>query len=394
MFKMYKTNTNKVTPIENSTKINNYINVNIADRLKYVIHMEILIGINRIYLLNCNKVKYWLTQLTVPFLFALIIYLMIGDTFGRLTFTVLRNTFCLELICFMFSGSYFQRSKLSDYFRKMGEFDQQLNIKTNTISPRPILSFIWTVGVFIIVACEYVFILGYFNSYSALTIVYLGILAHVWEISFYCNLLDAVLVRIRILKQQVQKMFSDKENKIINIIKTNKIEMMNFKSVDISVLHNSYELLQDISEDLNSSMSFPMIVMFISSGIVTIVLLNFIFKSLETNENAMFTTMVSSYAIFLFLKMSLLLISPCYISNNTYSEVKAIRTILYDALNCKKEDKLMRRKIKGFYRQTRDNDFAYVLWGMIRLDMSLPLSYSGLCATYLVIVLQFSKFFD
>nr|WCC58025.1 gustatory receptor 40 [Papilio xuthus] len=391
MYKMYKKNSNKVTPIDNSAKFNNYTNINIADRLKYVIHMEILIGINRIYLLNCSKAKYWLTQLIVPCLLALIIYLMIGDTFRRLTFAVLRNTFCFEVISLMFSGSYFQRSKLRDYFRKLSEFDQQLNINTNKISPRPVLCFIWTVGAFIIVACEYVFILRYFDSHLALIIVYLGILAHEWEILFYCNLLESVLVRIRILKQQVEKMFCGKENIRINM--NRKKIKINDKAVNISVLHNSYELLQEISDDLNSSMSFPMIVMFISSGIVTIVLLNFVFKSLQLNANTMFTSMVFSYSIFRFIKMTLLLISPCYISNNTYSEVRAIRMILYDALNCKK-DKLVRRKIKGFYQQTRDNDFAYVLWGLIRLDMSLPLSYSGLCATYLVIVLQFSKFFD
>nr|WCC57910.1 gustatory receptor 40 [Papilio memnon] len=392
MYKMYKINTNKVTPIQNSAKLNNFINDNIADRLKYVIFMEILIGINRVYLLNCSRVKYWLTQVTGPFLFALIIYLMIGDTFRRLTFAVLRNTFCFEVISLMVSGSYFQRSKLRDFFRKMSDFDKQLNLNTKTISPRPILSFIGIFCVFITVACEYVFMLGYFNSYPALMIVYLGILAHECEILFYCNLLEAVLVRVRILKKQVEKTFGGKGNIRINR-KTNKIGSKN-DVLDITVLHNGYELLQEISDVLNSNMSFPMVVMFISSGLITIVLLNFMFKSLQVNANSMFTNMVFSYSIYQFIKLTLLVISPCYISNNTYSEVKVIRTILYDALNCKKEDKLMRRKIKGFYRQTRDNDFSYVLWGLIRLDMSLPLSYSGLCATYLVIVLQFSKFFD
>nr|WCC57753.1 gustatory receptor 40 [Papilio dardanus] len=389
---MYKTNTNKVTPIQNSTKTNNFININIADRLKYVINIEILIGINRIYLLNCSKNKYWLTQVTGPILFCLIIYLMVGDTFRRLTFALLRNTFCFEAIVLMFNGSYLQRNKLRNFFNKMSEFDKQININTKSISPRPILSFVGIIFIFISVVCEYVFIIRYFNSYPAMLIVYLGIITHECEIFFYCNLLDAVFVRVRKLKQQVEK-FCLKD--VRNTKRKNKLDVRNNKEIlDISVLHNGYELLQEISDDLNSSMSFPMIVIFISSVIITIVLLNFMFKSLQINANSMSTNMVFSYSIYQFIKMTLLLISPCYISNNTYSEVKTVRMILYDALNYKNEDKLMRRKIKGFYCQTRDNDFAYVLWGLIRLDMSLPLSYSGLCATYLVIVLQFSKFFD
>ncbi|VVD06104.1 unnamed protein product [Leptidea sinapis] len=43
---------------------------------------------------------------------------------------------------------------------------------------------------------------------------------------------------------------------------------------------------------------------------------------------------------------------------------------------------------------TRDSEISYALWGVIRMDMSLPLSYMSLCTTYLIIVVQFSKFID
>nr|WCC57802.1 gustatory receptor 40 [Papilio glaucus] len=392
---MFKTNTNKVTPIQSSSRYNNYIDVNIANRLKYLINMEILIGINRVYLLDCSKTKFWLTQLTTPFLFAAVMYLMIGDTFRRLTFSVLSNTFCVEITSLMFSGSYLQRNKLRDFFRKINDFDRQLDVDTKLISPRPILCFVGILIIFITVAIEYVFVTSYLYSNSVVIIVYLGILTHQSEILFFCILLHAVLVRIRILKREVAKVFCDKENARINISRRYTVERVNAKAkFDITMLSKSYELLQEISDDLNASMSSSMVVMFISSGLFTIMLLNSIFRSLQTNSNSIFNDMLFPFSIMQCIKMTILIVSPCYLSNNTYSEVTAIRTILYDALNSKKGDKLMRRKIKGFYQQTRDNDFAYVLWGLIRLDMSLPLSYTGLCATYLVIVLQFSKFFD
>ncbi|XP_013139474.1 PREDICTED: uncharacterized protein LOC106104082 [Papilio polytes] len=145
-------------------------------------------------------------------------------------------------------------------------------------------------------------------------------------------------------------------------------------------------------------MSFPMIVMLVSSGIINTMLIKFGFNNFEIVSNskgdAMFKHVLRGYTILQCVKTTFLMAIPCYISSKTAQQVAEIRRILNDAILRKEEDKLERRKIKAFYQLARDNDFSYVLWGLIRLDMSLPLSYSGLCATYLVIVLQFDKFFD
>lgn len=57
-------------------------------------------------------------------------------------------------------------------------------------------------------------------------------------------------------------------------------------------------------------------------------------------------------------------------------------------------EKLERRKVKAFYLLTKENEFKYALAGAINLNMTLPLSYLSLCTTYLVIIIQFSKFID
>ncbi|XP_061385466.1 uncharacterized protein LOC133320805 [Danaus plexippus] len=91
---------------------------------------------------------------------------------------------------------------------------------------------------------------------------------------------------------------------------------------------------------------------------------------------------------------TLLITFPCYVSMVTKCEVFDLCTIINDFLNTKKSDKAVRRKIKALHQLSRTNEFTYVLCGVINLEMTLPLSYTSLCTTYLIIILQVSKFID
>ncbi|CAH1635597.1 unnamed protein product [Spodoptera littoralis] len=127
-------------------------------------------------------------------------------------------------------------------------------------------------------------------------------------------------------------------------------------------------------------MSLSMIVILLTAGLSTTMLLKMMVKVIQTvTVSNTFTGLV---------------VVPCYYSRVTSSQVAAIRTCLHDAVNSKPLDKIERRKVKAFFQLTRENEFTYALGGVIRLNMSLPLSYMSLCTTYLVISIQFSKFFD
>ncbi|XP_061385465.1 uncharacterized protein LOC133320804 [Danaus plexippus] len=101
---------------------------------------------------------------------------------------------------------------------------------------------------------------------------------------------------------------------------------------------------------------------------------------------------VVTFSIGRFMKQSFLLITLCYCTFITKCLVLAIRGTLYDYLNADNLSKIERRKLKAFLQMTQDNDFSYTLWGVIPLNMSLPLKYYAVCLTYLIIVYQFSKF--
>nr|WCC57909.1 gustatory receptor 39 [Papilio memnon] len=390
----------KVTPYKFTNQ--NYINkFNFADSLKYLIKVQMFFGINRIYLLNCSKTKFWLTQLSTPVILLFTIYHMMYINVSRVTYLVSKNTFFVELLFLCINGSYFRKTHLKNCTNKLKEFDIKLNLK-NEISPR-LITIVWTVAIFFTVTAEFVLINfknASLGSYYSTSVIYLGVLIHKYEMLFFCILLNTVLIRLRILKDRIAKRFAIKiqERSISQVNKINNIaEKIN---LDVKNMHLAYELLHSSSEDLNTSMSFPMIVMLISSGIINTMLIKFGFNNFEIDENskgdAMFSHVLRGYTILQCVKTTLLMAIPCYISSRTAQQVADIRRILNDAILRKEEvsDKLERRKIKAFYQLARDNDFSYVLWDLIRLDMSLPLSYAGLCATYLVIVLQFDKFFD
>ncbi|XP_061704550.1 uncharacterized protein LOC133515920 [Cydia pomonella] len=144
--------------------------------------------------------------------------------------------------------------------------------------------------------------------------------------------------------------------------------------------------------------------MLLASGLSTIILLKYAFSIFQANEESKDVSLLLLVYIFIrCLKYTILVIIPCYYSSKTTTQVSIIRKTLHDALNNDHQcllrtvfvsDKIDCRRLKAFFQLTRDSEFAYALWGVINLNMSLPLSYISLCTTYLVIIIQFSKFID
>ncbi|XP_072949823.1 uncharacterized protein [Epargyreus clarus] len=138
-----------------------------------------------------------------------------------------------------------------------------------------------------------------------------------------------------------------------------------------------------------------MLLLLFTSGLASTMLVKFIIKLAQSDESdTMEMRIMIAYACIRCLKYTILIIFPCYLASATTNKVNEIREMLYEAINSFDSDKIERRKVKAFYQMTRDSEFSYVVSGIIKLDMSLPLSYCSLCTTYLVIVIQFSKFFD
>ncbi|KAL0881564.1 hypothetical protein ABMA27_001395 [Loxostege sticticalis] len=224
-------------------------------------------------------------------------------------------------------------------------------------------------------------------------VTYITLVAHDCEQVYFCSLLRMILMRVYVMKAHVVKTFSSNNREAKR--KLSKIEALSKKAqLDISSLHRNYELLHKCSEQLNSIMSLPIMIMLFCSGLSTTMLLRTIFKALQnTNEVVMGKGMIA-YASSRCLRYTVMVIIPCYYSSVTTTQVSYMRTMLHDAMNQVNIGKVDRRRVKAFFQLTRENEFAYAIWGVIRLNMSLPLSYLSLCTTYLVIIIQFAKFID
>nr|XP_034828801.1 uncharacterized protein LOC117986089 [Maniola hyperantus] len=201
-----------------------------------------------------------------------------------------------------------------------------------------------------------------------------------------------VLRRLRIIKTHAAKIFSLKIDKD-GSEEINKLEALSKKvNLDVSSLHKAYDSLYKCSLQLNSVMTFPIIIMLVAAGWSTILILKNLISVLQTQQDQSAVKVVIMIGIGRSLKYIALLMLPCYFSNVTKTQVDIILTLVHDVLNNNQLDKIERRKLKAFSQLCRDNAFEYELWGIARLDMSLPLSYTSLCTTYLIIFIQFSKF--
>ncbi|RVE48484.1 hypothetical protein evm_006920 [Chilo suppressalis] len=292
-----------------------------------------------------------------------------------------------------------QKSSLFNIFDDLYKFDELLNIEEDLDVTFPITKeMLWTVFCVLYTLIEFIYLIMYIYDETTREIFttlisYVTLLTHDLEHVLICSLLRAIFMRVRILRAHVEKALGDGKQTNTNL---DRVEALSKKAqLDLNSLHKAYELLHKSAEQLNSVMSLPMMIMLLSSGLSSIMLLKGLFRVLQTavvQQEA--EKVIVLYSVTRCIKYTFLVIVPCYYSSTTNTQVSQIRILLHDAMNSDNIGKLERRRIKAFFQLTRESEFAYALFGVIRLNMSLPLSYLSLCTTYLVIIIQFSKFID
>ncbi|XP_037296747.1 uncharacterized protein LOC119189979 [Manduca sexta] len=310
---------------------------------------------------------------------------------------------CFEYILLVINALLTKKKKMHNYFKNLSQFDQTLKVSSDneTLNAKK-GSLIWIFIIFIYNAMEICMILfkimnsNEVTEYVNMIFYYIISLVHDMEQIFFFTLLRTIFTRLKLLRAHVRKTFRVNDAGTSDM-KTDKIETLsNNAQLDIGSLHKVYELLHKCSEQLNSIMSFPMLMMLFTSGFSTTLLLKILVKIIQVQEtmDPKIVTIAVIYLVVRCVKYTLLVVMPCYYSSITSSQVATIRTTLHDSLNTMPLDKLERRRVKAFFLLTKESEFVYALAGFIRLNMTLPLSYTSLCTTYLVIIIQFSKFLD
>ncbi|KAL0831969.1 hypothetical protein ABMA28_001469 [Loxostege sticticalis] len=294
-----------------------------------------------------------------------VFYAVINRKGKGASYTVIVDTTCGEYISLVLISIITKKSSFRNFFADLAYFDKLMNLSDDLKITSPsargwgwiAASVFYSFGEFLIL-----WFLSEITDYS-FVVTYITLVAHDCEQVYFCSLLRMILMRVYVMKAHVVKTFSSNNRDAKR--KLSKIEALSKKAqLDISSLHRNYELLHKCSEQLNSIMSLPM-----GKGMI-------------------------AYASSRCLRYTVMVIIPCYYSSVTTTQVSYMRTMLHDAMNQVNIGKVDRRRVKAFFQLTRENEFAYAIWGVIRLNMSLPLSYLSLCTTYLVIIIQFAKFID
>ncbi|XP_037867649.2 uncharacterized protein LOC119628637 [Bombyx mori] len=294
---------------------------------------------------------------------------------------------------------FLKKKKMIKFFENLSLLDKMLKINKNVNSTCCMKQvFFWVTGSIVYNLIEFYAMEFYDNTNKGLkTIIctYAIALAHDCEQIFFFTLQRVVYLRLLVVKRHIQEYFKVDEDSSRK--KPNKYEMLsNNVQLNLTALHEVYALLHNCAEKLNTVMSIPVLLMLFTSGLSTTILLKFFVRVIQLTDpsNPGSAIGVCMYLIVRCIKYTLLVVISCYYSSITATQVSLIRITIHDAINTVPLGKLQRRKVKAFYLMTKEYSFVYALAGVIKLNMSLPLSYISLCTTYLVIIIQFSKFLD
>ncbi|KAL4707182.1 hypothetical protein ACJJTC_009946, partial [Scirpophaga incertulas] len=366
----------------------------IANQLRYIIYIGASLGINRTYLLKQRRLMQLFVHVYCFSVTVITIYFLLSHDVGKGSYKFLRDIGWIEYLLLVLIAMITKKSCLRNLFEDLCGFDVALNIKDDLHVTLPAgREWWWIMFSFCYTMFEYILLFAYvFNERKlseiiATTLSYVTLMTHDIEQLLFGSILRTIFMRVCILKAHVAKVLSvdGKEPKR----KLDKVEVLSNKAqLDINSLHRNYELLHKCAEQLVFTFCFQMMVMLLCSGLSTIMLMKGLFKALlNKNINLQMQNTIIVYSSTRCLKYTFQVVICCYYSSVTTSQVSQIRTMLHECKMLFFSDKLERRRIKAFFQLTRESEFAYALWGVIRLNMSLPLSYLSLCTTYLVIII-------
>lgn len=256
--------TSKVTYINKPPIKNNNVFDNGADliqQLKVLIITSAIIGVNRLYLLKCNKFLscscYFFTSLILLFH----VYVIIISRKKNLTYNLFIKTLCMEYIVLVFYSYFFHRKKVKTFFQNLATVDKILNVRDDVAKLfSPNLGTYWASAVITYAVLEYLLICKLFKVIDPMVLANnIGMMAREIEQIFLYSLLKVILIRVQIVKGHVLKYSNANHARTINSNwkELNRIEILS-KNVHLNVttMHRAYTLISKCADELNAIMSF------------------------------------------------------------------------------------------------------------------------------------------
>lgn len=236
-----------------------------APAAKYIKYQKLhfissyLFGLNRIYILKCNRI---IEVLSAVYTFALLMY----STFTAFSvvgqgsiITLVRYCFISQFAALVVNAYVKGRKHLMKYYKRLSHFDEMLKIKGGQIHP---FRSWWLLFSFVSEFIDYYYLASvYYDS----VINHISIITLFWllnrdaEVMFFLNNLRQLYQRVMMLKVHVLKVFGTRKNWCENEDKNlRRVEHLCRRvDLDIGTLHQAYETLHKCSVHLNCLMFVP-----------------------------------------------------------------------------------------------------------------------------------------
>lgn len=225
------------------------------------IYAAFIFGINRRYLLQ-SKILFlffgYAYTLTVA---SLVLFNMYNSETISVAHFVFQYTLCVEYLIIVTLSLISRKGNLIRFFRNLDKFDEKLNLSKDlkTIDPGyPCIA--WLIGCVLYSLIEYIMLYIFLFVFLDDTVysIYVMMLTHDFEQILFFMLLRNIYLRLLIIKAHVCRMYNA-EDRTSNYRETlSKVEALsNNIRLDITSLHQVYDLLHNCAEQLNSAMSLP-----------------------------------------------------------------------------------------------------------------------------------------
>lgn len=245
-------------------KQNNFLEApesHVTRQYKYIIFIEAILGINRLYLLRIPQYIVYISRVYSILIGAIVIYFVFThDAANTASYLVFKYTATAEFLLLIGGSILLFHTKGYNFGNLLGKVDDILHISrddylTDSTIKRII---IWVSIIVIYHGIEFTVFVLYIDNYLTpiRIILYIPIIAHECEQIFFCTLLRSILLRLEIIRGHVEKVLSlgdtidGSERQKINQLSNNTI-------LDVMALHRVYESLHHCSEYLNAMMNYP-----------------------------------------------------------------------------------------------------------------------------------------
>ncbi|CAK1586962.1 unnamed protein product [Parnassius mnemosyne] len=364
---------------------------------KVYIICEWILGVNRLpVIFNMKSILYNVLTLAFSLVFNVLTFFYIFTSNPkRLSNFVVRLSLMEYFIC-SFLGFLTWKS-IKSFYSELHKFDKDIGVNWNFITYNSKCNFMQTIGtlvyLFIITMLPYQ-IDGLIKFWSEILTI---TCTHVLENYFYGHLLSLLVSRLRLIRILLLSSFTTKEEEEINSVSEkdhnsyfkNIISLNASKSkVEMKKLMQLYNNIIEAYDLLNKAIKAQILVIF---SIIFVTSLTLTYNAALKIINDDYTWANGIFDVGMAVTDVVPVIVPCVFGEKIHTEVLLLRSALYSRIYKNVFDKSNRSIATSLLALTEARTLTFSIFRMIDINITLPIKFLGLLASYLVILLQFKK---